>query len=308
MKDLKVIFMGTPLFSVPVLDVLINNCNVVGVVTAPDAFVGRKHVLTPCPVKELALSKNIPVFSPTNIREDFDFIKNAKPDIIITCAYGQIISEEILNIPRLGSFNLHGSLLPKYRGGAPIHYALLNGDDKTGITLMYMDKGMDSGDMIYKEEVIIEDNDNYETLSNKLSVLASSMIIKYLPSLIDKTNPREKQDISLVTFSPIIKREDEHINFYDNAVNIRNKFRALSPSPLPNFYIDDIEYKVAECELVESSGLVSHICEVNKDSIVIMTSNQALKITKIKPRGKNIMLVKDFLNGYHGEILGKEVK
>lgn len=308
MKDLKVLFMGTPLFAANVLQALIDNTNVVGVVTAPDAYVGRKKVLTMCPVKILAMENNIKVYSPVKIREDYEFIKELNPDIIITCAYGQIISEEILNIPRLGCFNLHGSLLPKYRGGAPIHYALLNGDKTTGITLMYMDKGMDSGDMIYKEEIIIEDNDNIETLSNKLSELASKMIIKYLPELVNKTNPREKQDENLVTFAPIIKREDEHLNFHDNAENIFNKFRALSPTPLPNFYLKEIEYKIAECMIVNASGQESTIVEVNKDSIVIMAKDKGIKITKIKPTGKNIMNVRDFLNGCHENLIGSEVK
>ena len=179
MKNIRVLFMGTPEFSVPVLQELIDNTNVVGVVTAPDAYVGRKKILTKCPVKELAIKYNIPVFSPVNIRKEYDFVKELNPDIIITCAYGQIIPEEILNFPKIGCFNLHGSLLPKYRGGAPIHYALINGEKTTGITLMYMDKNMDSGDMIYKEEIDILEEDNISTLSNKLSILASKMIIKY---------------------------------------------------------------------------------------------------------------------------------
>lgn len=308
MKDLRVIFMGSPLFSVPVLEALYNNVNVVGVVTAPDAYVGRKKVLTMCPVKEKAVSLKIPVYSPAKLRSDYEFIKELNPDMIITCAYGQILSEEILNIPKMGCFNLHGSLLPKYRGGAPIHYALLNGDDVTGITLMYMDKGMDSGDMIAKEEVKIENNDNIETLTIKLSVIASKMIIKYLPSLIDGTNNREKQDDKLVTFSPIITREDEHLDFNKSAEEIYNRFRMLSPSPLPNIKIDDIEYKIAECRIVDASGKISYVVSKDKNSFTVMAQDKGIMITKIKPIGKNIMNVRDFFNGYHDEIVGKEVK
>ena len=235
-------------------------------------------------------------------------IIDANPDIIITCAYGQILCEEILNIPKLGCFNLHGSLLPKYRGGAPIHYALLNGDEKTGITLMYMDKGMDSGDMIAKEEIKIEDNDNIESLTNKLSIIASNMIIKYLPSLIDGTNNRVKQDISKVTFSPIIKRIDEHLDFNVTAKEIFNRYRMLSPNPLPNIKIDDIEYKIAECKIVDASGKVSTVVSKDKNSFTIMAKDKGIMVSKIKPIGKNIMNVKDFFNGYHDEIVGKEVK
>lgn len=300
--------MGSPLFSVPVLEELNKNVNVVGVVTAPDAYVGRKKVLTMCPVKEKAVSLGLKVYSPIKLRSDFEFIKELNPDMIITCAYGQILSEEILNIPKLGCFNLHGSLLPKYRGGAPIHYALLNGDEKTGITLMYMDKGMDSGDMIAKEEIKIEDNDNIESLTNKLSIIASNMIIKYLPSLIDGTNNREKQDNSKVTFSPIITREDEHLDFNLSAKEIYNRYRMLSPNPLPNIKIDDIEYKIAECKIVDASGKVSTVVSKDKSSFTIMAKDKGIMVTKIKPIGKNIMNVRDFFNGYHDEIIGKEVK
>lgn len=308
MKDLKVVFMGSPLFSVPVLEELNKNVNVVGVVTAPDACVGRKKVLTMCPVKEKAVGLGLKVYSPIKLRSDFEFIKELNPDMIITCAYGQILSEEILNIPKLGCFNLHGSLLPKYRGGAPIHYALLNGDEKTGITLMYMDKGMDSGDMIAKEEIKIDDNDNIESLTSKLSIIASKMIIKYLPSLIDGTNNREKQDISKVTFSPIITREDEHLDFNVTAKEIFNRYRMLSPNPLPNIKIDDIEYKIVECKIVDAGGKVSTVVSKGKNSFTIMAKDKGVMVTKIKPIGKNIMVVRDFFNGYHGEIIGKEVK
>ena len=308
MKDLNVLFMGSPSFSVPVLEELNKNVNIVGVVTAPDAYVGRKKVLTMCPVKEKAIGLGLKVYSPIKLRNDFEFIKELNPDMIITCAYGQILSEEILNIPKLGCFNLHGSLLPKYRGGAPIHYALLNGDEKTGITLMYMDKGMDSGDMIAKEEIKIEDNDNIESLTNKLSIIASKMIIKYLPSLIDGTNNRVKQDINKVTFSPIITREDEHLDFNVTAKEIYNRYRMLSPNPLPNIKIDDIEYKIAECKIVDASGKVSTVVSKDKNSFTIMAKDKGIMVTKIKPIGKNIMNVRDFFNGYHEEIIGKEVK
>ena len=308
MKDLRVVFMGSPLFSVPVLEELNKNVNVVGVVTAPDAYVGRKKVLTMCPVKEKAVGLGLKVYSPIKLRSDFEFIKELNPDMIITCAYGQILSEEILNIPKLGCFNLHGSLLPKYRGGAPIHYALLNGDEKTGITLMYMDKGMDSGDMIAKEEIIIEENDNIESLTSKLSIIASKMIIKYLPSLIDGTNNRVKQDINKVTFSPIITREDEHLDFNLTAKEIYNRYRMLSPNPLPNIKIDDVEYKIAECKIVDASGKVSTVVSKDKNSFTIMAKDKGIMVSKIKPIGKNIMNVRDFFNGYHEEIIGKEVK
>ena len=300
--------MGTPKFSVPILENLIKNYNVELVVTSPDAYIGRKKILTPCPVKELALKHNLEVFSPVKIREDFKVIKELKPDIIITCAYGQIITEEILKIPKHGCINIHASLLPKYRGGAPIHHALINGDKETGITLMYMDKGMDSGDMIVKEYVKIEEHDNIQTLSEKLSLLGSEMIIKHLPSIIGGTCERTVQNVDEVSFAGIIKREHELIDFHKTQEEVYNLFRVLSPAPLPYFKIDGMEYKIAECEKVDAKGKVSTIVETQKESLTIMCADGGLKITKIKPFGKNIMRVKDYFNGIKKEsLLGKEV-
>ena len=308
MDKLKVVFMGTPLFSVNVLNALANNYDVVLVVTSPDAYVGRKKILTPCPVKRRAIELGIPVISPVKVSVDYGDIVNAKPDVIITCAYGQIVSKDILDIPKYGCINIHASLLPKYRGGAPIHYALINGEEETGVTLMYMNEGMDTGDMLVSERIKIEDNDNIESLTNKLSIIASKMIIKYLPSLIDGTNNRVKQDISKVTFSPIITREDEHLDFNVTAREIFNRYRMLSPNPLPNIKIDDVEYKIAECKIVDASGKVSTVVSKDKNSFTIMAKDKGIMVLKIKPIGKNIMNVKDFFNGYHDEIVGKEVK
>lgn len=308
MKDLKVVFMGTPLFSVPILEKLIINTNVVGVVTSPDAYVGRKKILTPCPVKKCAMSHNIKVYSPVKIKDDYEFLMELDPDIIITCAYGQIVPKGVLDIPRLGCVNIHASLLPKYRGGAPIHYAIMNGDKYSGITLMYMDVGMDSGDIIVSKKVLIEDNDNLESLSNKLSLLGSEMIIEYLPSIINGTNERIKQNEDEVTFSPIIKREDEHLDFNQEAKNIYNKVRALSPAPLANFILDDLEYKIAECHIGDAFGDVSTIVAEDKKSFTIMAKDKGIVVTKIKPMGKNIMSVADFKNGYHDVLVGKVIK
>ncbi len=308
MKKLNVIFMGTPLFSVPILEELINKTNVIMVVTSPDAYVGRKRVLTPCPVKEVALNHNITVFSPVKIRNEYEEIIKMKPDIIITCAYGQIIPKVLLDLPKLGCINIHASLLPKYRGGAPIHHAIMDGEKETGITLMYMAEGMDDGDMIKKESIMIEEKDNLETLSNKLSNLGKKMIIEELPNIINQTNQRIKQNIDEVTFAPIIKREHELIDFNKSSLEVFNLVRALSPEPLPYFKFQNNEYKVAECEVVDLKGLVNNIIEVTKDSFTIMCKDKGLKITKIKPKGKNTMNVRDFFNGFNkDDMLGRDV-
>jgi len=298
MKDIRVVFMGTPDFSVPILSELIKNTNVVLVVTSPDAFIGRKKVLTPCPVKEFALNNNIDVFSPEKIRLDYERIKDAKPDIIITCAYGQILSEEILNIPALGCINIHASLLPKYRGGAPIHHAIKNGEKETGITLMYMDKGMDTGDMIVKESITIGPDELFDSVHDKLSLLGSKMIIEHLPSIINNTNNREKQNNEEATYAPIIKREDEKLDFNKTKEEGINHIRALSPNPYPYFLLDDVPYKIVEAKPVEASGDINQIVEVSKDSFTIMCAGGGIKVTKIKPFGKGIMNVSDYFNGF----------
>lgn len=307
MDKLKVVFMGTPLFSVNILNALANNYDVVLVVTSPDAYVGRKKVLTPCPVKRRAIELGIPVSSPVKVCADYEDILNAKPDVIITCAYGQIVSKDILDIPKYGCINIHASLLPKYRGGAPIHYALINGEEETGVTLMYMDEGMDTGDMLVSERIKIEDNDNIEILSDKLSVLGSKMIVNYLEDIINGKIVGVKQDNDKATFARIIKRSDEHLDFNVSNRDVYNKFRALSPSPLPNFIMDDTEIKIAECELSDEEGDASKIINEGKDYFIISCMSGSIKVTKIKPSGKNIMSVKDFKNGY-GSLLGKVLK
>ena len=307
MDKLKVVFMGTPLFSVNVLNALADNYDVVLVVTSPDAYVGRKKILTPCPVKRRAIELGIPVISPVKVSVDYEDIVNVKPDVIITCAYGQIVSKDILDIPKYGCINIHASLLPKYRGGAPIHYALINGEEETGVTLMYMNEGMDTGDMLVSERIKIEDNDNIEILSDKLSVLGSKMIVNYLEDIINGKIVGVKQDNDKATFARIIKRSDEHLDFNVSNRDVYNKFRALSPNPLPNFIMDDAEFKIAECHLCDEEGNASEIISEGTDYFVIACASGSIKVTKIKPSGKNVMSVRDFKNGY-GSLLGKVLK
>ena len=190
MKDKKVVFMGTPSYSIPVLEMLIENTDVIGVVTQPDKEVGRKKVLTPCKVKEYALEHNIKVLSPKKLREEYQEIIDLNPDIIITCAYGQIIPEKLIYAPKYNTVNVHGSLLPKYRGGAPIQHAIMNGEKETGITIMYTDKGMDSGDIITEETLEIKENDTYDIISEKMSKLGAKLLKQTLPDIFNQTAPR----------------------------------------------------------------------------------------------------------------------
>lgn len=311
MDKIKVVFMGTPEFSVPVLESLINEYDVIGVVTQPDKEVGRKKVLTFSPVKELALKHNIKVLQPVKIRKEFDEVLALKPDIIVTCAYGQIIPKEILDCPRLGCVNVHGSLLPKYRGGAPIERSMMNGDKETGITLMYMDEGMDSGDIIKEEAIPIRDDESIIELRKELSLLGTKMLMEELPNIISGKAPRIKQNDEEVTIAKIIKREDELLDFNNESLSLYNKVRALSPDPACYSYLDGKLYKIYNSRIGNSNkkGLVGEIINVYKDGIGIKSLDGELIITDIQVEGKKRMLVSSYLNGINKDsLLGKVFK
>ena len=301
MKDLNVVFMGTPEFAVPVLKTLIDYTNVKLVVTQPDALVGRKKILTPSPIKEVALSNNIEVITPNNIKEDFKRIIDINPDIIITCAYGQIIPKILLDLPKHKCVNVHASLLPKYRGGAPIHHAILNGESETGITIMYMDEGMDDGNIIKQESVIIEESDNINTLSDKLSNLGAKLLIETLPSILNKSCNNIKQDENKVTFAYIIKRKDELIDFNNDYKTIFNKVRALLPRSY--FKLNGVEYKVVNVRYENIVGEIGKINNIYKDGIGIGCKDAEVVITEFIPSGKKQMLVSAYLNGIDKESL-----
>ena len=305
---MKVVFMGTPDFAVNVLQSLIDNYDVVGVVSQPDKKVGRKQILTPTPVKELALKYNIPVFQPVKIREDYNDILDLKPDIIVTCAYGQIIPKEILDYPKLGCINVHASLLPKLRGGAPIHKAIIDGYSKTGITIMYMDVKMDNGDIISQSETEILDSDNLESLHDRLSVMGAKLLIDTLPSIIDGTNKRIKQDEEEVTYAYNIKREEEHIDFSKSSREVFNLVRGLCPVPCACATLFDQEMKVIESKMYDKSydNEYGTIVEVNKTGIVVVCGSGSIIITKVKPFGKKTMDASSYVNGIGKDnIIGK---
>ncbi len=307
--DIKVVFMGTPDFSVPVLEGLIENYHVVGVVSQPDRKVGRRQEVVYSPIKELALKHDILVFQPEKIRTDYEDILALEPDIIITCAYGQIIPKEILNYPKYGCINVHASLLPKLRGGAPIHHAIIDGYDKTGITIMYMDEAMDSGDIISQREVVIDKEDTMESLHDKLRIVGKELLLSTLPSILDGTNQRIKQDTSEVTYAYNIKREEEYLDFSKSSLELYNQIRGLCPFPGSSCVIGEKEFKVyfARIEKIDTSdkkpGEVLHIY---KDGIGIATSDYELVLLDIKPFGKRRMLASSFVNGINkNDYIGK---
>ena len=295
----KVIFMGTPEFAVPVLNTLIDKTDVVLVVTQPDKVVGRKQEIKYSPIKEVALKNNIKVFQPVKIREEYSEIINTEVDLIVTCAFGQILPEIILNHPKIASINVHASLLPKLRGGAPIHHAIIDGYDKTGITIMYMAKGMDDGDIISQVETKIEDEDNVGTLHDRLSVMGANLLSETLESIINGTNQRIKQDDSLVTFAPVIKREDEHIDFTKEGKDIINQIRGLNPFPSAFTIINGEECKILEAYFDNKSISETNRLIIDKSHLGVTCANGVVYFTKIKPFGKKIMNTKDYLNGLH---------
>src|SRR5574344_2048402 len=222
-KELKIVFMGTPDFAVPVLEALIKDYNVRAIVTQPDKLVGRDQHLSYSPVKKVGMEHTMLVLQPVKIRTDFQEVINLEPDLIITCAYGQIIPKEILDCPRLGCINVHASLLPKLRGGAPIQHAIMDGYKETGVTIMYMNEKMDDGDIIAQEKITIGDEETADSLYERLKVLGRDLLMKTLPSIIDGTNSRTKQDLNEVTYAFNIKREDEKLDFAKNKYQLHNQ-------------------------------------------------------------------------------------
>lgn len=301
MKNKNIVFMGTPDFSVPVLKMLIENTNVLLVVTQPDKIVGKDKTVSFNPVKKLALEENIPVFQPMRIRKDFEKLKNLDIDLIVTCAYGQIIPKEVLDMPKYGCINVHASILPKYRGSAPIQWCLFNNDDVTGVTIMYMDEGMDTGDIIKIKEIPILDSDNVGALHDKLSKLGCDLLLEVLPTIFNKTNDRIKQGNNY-TMAPMIKREDERLDFNEEGKKIIGKIKGLNPWPLANIIINNQEIKVLEAEFVQkkvdNTGIIK---EIDKKNLGITCKDGIIYLKKIKPSGKKVMEINSFLNGIDKE-------
>lgn len=289
--------MGTPDFAVPILETLIQNTKVVLVVSQPDKKVGRKQILTKTPIHEVADKYGISVFQPEKIRNDYERILEVKPDIIITCAYGQIIPKVLLDLPRLGCINVHASLLPKLRGGAPLHHAIIDGLDKTGVTIMYMDEAMDTGDIISTISYDIKSSDTTEDIHDTLRKLGAKLLIDTLPSIITGTNRRIKQNETEATYGYNITREEEHIDFNKRGVEIDRLVRGLYSWPLANTIIGDTEYKIVAGYFVKGKGNPGMISDISKKVLGIGCLDGTYYVTKIKPAGKKIMDIKDFLNG-----------
>ncbi|MGM9900207.1 MAG: methionyl-tRNA formyltransferase [Bacilli bacterium] len=297
---LKIVFMGTPQFSVPILEALIERYDVVGVVTQPDKRVGRKQELVFSPVKECAMKHQIPVFQPEKIRKEYEDIIALNPDLIVTAAYGQIVGTKLLNYPKYHAINVHGSLLPKYRGGAPIQHAIMNGDKKTGITIMYMAKEMDAGDMLAKKELTITDEDTSGTIFEKLSYIGRDLLLEVIPKLISGDIIPEKQDETQVTFAYNITKEEEKLDFNKPSIQLFNQIRALNPNPIAYMMLGNDIIKVYKAALsnVSHQLLPGSIVSVTKRGFLMACGqNTCLEILEVQPSGKKVMKASDFANG-----------
>jgi methionyl-tRNA formyltransferase len=300
---LNIVFMGTPDFSVPVLQTLIKDgYHISAVVTQPDRPVGRKKVLTPPPVKVEAEKHGIPVLQPEKIRfqEEYEKVLAYKPDLIVTAAFGQILPKEILEAPKYGCINVHASLLPELRGGAPIHYAILQGKEKTGVTIMYMVEKLDAGDILTQVEVPIDEKDNVGTLHDKLSSAGSKLLSETIPALIRGEITPIKQNDEEATFAYNIKREQEKIDWSKTGEEIYNHIRGLNPWPVAYTTLNGQVMKIWWGEKVVSSkkGAPGVVLDIEADGFIVATGNEtAIKITELQPSGKKRMDAAQFLRG-----------
>ncbi|MBR3161651.1 MAG: methionyl-tRNA formyltransferase [Bacilli bacterium] len=305
----RIVFMGTPSFAVPILEALIDKYNVTMVVCQPDRKKNRKGKVEYPETKKVALNHGINVFQPERIKENYKPIIDAKPDLIITCAYGQIIPDIILNYPKIGCINVHGSLLPELRGGAPIHWAIIRGYKETGITIMDMSSKMDAGDIISQASIKIDDDMILDTLYEKMSYLGRNLLIETLPSIIDNTCTRNKQDESKVTFGFNIKKEDTKIDFSKPSIDIKNLIRGLNSIPGAYCYLNNKRMKVYDIEILEklsNKEKCGKIVTIEKDGIICTTKDNLIKIKELAIEGKKRCKAIDFLNGIKKEeLVGK---
>lgn len=311
---MKVLFMGTPEFAKISLECLVKNkYNIAGVVTQPDKPAGRKMILTPPPVKEYAFSENIPVYQPQSLKgEDFfDLLESINPDIIVVVAYGKIIPKNVLDFPKYGCVNVHGSLLPKYRGASPINAAIINGEKITGITTIYMDEGIDTGDMLLKESTEIGENETFGEVYDRLAQIGGKLLVETLNQIKNGTAKREKQPEINMPAVKKINNDTCEINWNLSAKEIHDKIRGLSPSPTAFTWLNGKKLKIYKSEIAGRDILGApfkngEIITFDKD-IEIKAENGIVKILELQLEGAKKMSAKDFLNGKkieEGTVLG----
>lgn len=301
---MKILFMGTPDFALFSLKELCENeYNVIGVVTQPDKPKGRGYILTPPPVKSYALEQGIPVYQPTSLRtEEFaSLLASLDPDLIAVVAYGKILPKNVLDYPKYGCVNVHGSLLPKYRGASPMQSAIINGDKVTGITTMYMAEGLDTGDMLLKAECEIAENDNFEDIHDRLGLLGASLLRKTVDGLEKGEITPISQDHSLATHTAKILKEDCEIDFSKDCDTVHNLIRGLSPIPLSFTHTPDGKLlKVVKSEICERESQndnAGQVLSIENGKILVACGKGSINILTVLPEGKGRMSAADFIRG-----------
>ena len=302
---MKAVFMGTPDFAVPTLQKMIDmGIEVTAVVTQPDKAKGRGKKVIYSPVKECALAHDLPVYQPVRIKKDPEFIqtlRDMQPDVIVVVAFGQILPKEILDIPRLGCVNVHASLLPKFRGAAPIQWSIIDGEEVTGVTTMLMDVGLDTGDMLLKAEIPMDPKETGGSLHDKLAAVGGELLEKTLIGLEAGTIVPEKQDDSQAgEYARMLDKELGHIDFNQPAVVIERLIRGLNPWPSAYTYIDGKTLKIWEAEVLDRNYGCEYgeVAEVTRNCLIIQTSVGALSVKSVQLQGKKRMDIAAFLNGY----------
>ncbi len=309
-KDINILFMGTPQIAATVLKSLLDaNVSIKLVITQPDKKVGRKQKILYSPVKQIAIDANLDVFQPRKIREDYQTILDYKPDLIITCAYGQLVPDEILNAPKYGCVNLHGSLLPQYRGGAPIQRAIWDGQTKSGMSLMKMVHGLDEGPVLATQEIEIKDEDNSTSLFEKMGLAASQLILDRLDEVCSMDASYLPQDDSIATYAPIIKKEEEHIDLNQSDLEIFNQIRALSLQPGAFVYLKKKKWKILSASYSKKKqGNFAQILGWMDDAYALALHDGVLLIHQCQMEGKPILSAKDFYNGQGRNLVGQIVE
>lgn len=298
---MKTLFMGTPDFALDTLKYLYENTELLAVFTKVDKVNGRGNKITFSPVKQFALDNGIDVIQPKSLRVDetYNLIKEYNPDLIVVVAYGMIIPKNIIDIPKFGIINVHSSLLPKYRGAAPIHAAIINGDDKTGVSIMYISEGLDEGDVILTKETPIYLEDNLGTLHDRLKVLGAEGVKETIKLMEENKVIRHPQDNSLATFVKPIKKEETKMDFNDKSINIFNKIRGMNPFPVAYTTLNDKVLKLYDSMYVEYIGdeIPGTVIYLGKEGIKVKTSDGAIFIKELKLEGKKKQKATDFING-----------
>ena len=309
MKE-KIIFLGTPKISANLLKEMVDyGFNIVAVITQEDKLQGRKRVLTPSFVSQMATSLNIKTYKPHRLNKDFEFLKEIQPDLLLTFAYGQIISSEILSLSKYKPLNLHASLLPKYRGASPIQTALRNGETKTGVCLMEMIKELDAGAIYAKEELDISKDDNYTTLADRLEKLAFDIVKKYLPLYFENKLQGIQQDNNQATFCHMIKKEDEHLILNQGANEFVNQVRSLSLTPGGYLLLNDIKLKIYKASYVSNEilGNIGQIIFAKKKQLYLQLKDGIVNLDLLQKPGKDILNTQEFNNG-NQNVLGSLLK